>query len=1238
MNSIRGLQPSVRDSLRSSIVLFDLPRIVEELVYNSVDSGATEVHVSLSVSECQVKVEDDGCGITRDGLVILGERYATSKIDVMVDKQTNTESFGFRGETLASLSDVSLVEVRTKARGRPNAYCKIMKGSKCLFFGIDDQREAVGTSIIVRDLFHNQPVRRNYMETSPKRVLHTTKKCVLRIALVHPQVSFKVIDVDSEDELLCTIPSSCPLSLVLDGFGDEVSRSLHKIVFSDKMLMLSGYMSGLSKAFSTKAFQYIYINSRFVCKGPIHNLINSLASIRAQRKAEPECQSRKRHKTQGYPAYLLNLCCPITSYDLYFEPSKNIVEFKEWSPILSFFEQAIKHFWEQFSEDLLEGNNSVHDSKVSTDSGVQKEERFTTEMLMECKMKREKCNLQLSPNITPHSQITNSPDLSLEDITVYKKDGILAKYMKISPVLKRCQSSVNNFSKPDYSSQHVIHDAFDAFASGQDQMDHSNNIFQQWVSDVGPSKLDTCFFSNQTLKLENKGNKMVLENDLPVGSGRLREESHGRLLSHPYEFISDCDRIKLPLASPCASSELDTEVSFFMGSRKCHSAQYPKHRRVGFVFNKGERSFCLDDDVDTMEPEFHTESLVGDTFFHAKADVLSPSIRKCHIVGELDESLFDQMNPFSFEEPFGMRKNLHQGLASEVCLSSPKCVSPEVEWYLDSSDMFLARKLTQGHTSRGDFRGKSDGSRYYGTATKIENLSSLMDTPEVLPASYKKSRLDYQYCPNPKRCPTGGTSIGNLGSSSTADDEKDWSLLESSNIKSTDIYDDEFEISVQIPVELAKNKCDKQKIRVYRQPNVCKVISKRSSSAPPFYKGKHKFPVLKTAGQVSTLHSSHDAETSPDGLSEAFASQPLLRPNFNGANQPFFRESIDLAETNGTQSFGRLDKEIHDQSSLSNAIEGSVAGELECASVTITKWRTSVTQPTSGDVSDYYPQINDEILNVCSGVLHLSSSSLVPQSIDRECLQDARVLLQLDTKFIPVVAGGVLIVIDQHAADERIRLEELRRKVLSEEGISIAYLESEKELVLPEMGFQLLQKYAEQIKKWGWICSIHSQSSESFAKKMNLLKKHACGVTLVAVPCILGTKLTDKDLIEFIDQLVETDGSSTIPPAVLRVLNNKACRGAIMFGDSLLPSECSLIVEELKATSLCFQCAHGRPTAVPLLNMASLHEQLAKLEMEKGGPGESWHGLRRHAPSIERAQLRMESAKRFRGGIKSALA
>jgi len=79
-------------------------------------------------------------------------------------------------------------------------------------------------------------------------------------------------------------------------------------------------------------------------------------------------------------------------------------------------------------------------------------------------------------------------------------------------------------------------------------------------------------------------------------------------------------------------------------------------------------------------------------------------------------------------------------------------------------------------------------------------------------------------------------------------------------------------------------------------------------------------------------------------------------------------------------------------------------------------------------------------------------------------------------------------------------------------------LDSEEELSLPETGFQLFQKYAEQIQKWGWSISSGGNLSESFKKNMNILKRQVRPVTLVAVPCILGVKLIGKDLMEFIWQ------------------------------------------------------------------------------------------------------------------------
>ena len=79
----------------------------------------------------------------------------------------------------------------------------------------------------------------------------------------------------------------------------------------------------------------------------------------------------------------------------------------------------------------------------------------------------------------------------------------------------------------------------------------------------------------------------------------------------------------------------------------------------------------------------------------------------------------------------------------------------------------------------------------------------------------------------------------------------------------------------------------------------------------------------------------------------------------------------------------------------------------------------------------------------------------------------------------------------------------------------------------------------------------------------------------------------------YLHQLADTHGSAVLPPAVIRILNAKACRSAIMFGDPLLPSECAELVSALKATQLCFSCAHGRPTMAPLVNLQALRNQIS---------------------------------------------
>ncbi|XVF16034.1 hypothetical protein REPUB_Repub09cG0206800 [Reevesia pubescens] len=90
------------------------------------------------------------------------------------------------------------------------------------------------------------------------------------------------------------------------------------------------------------------INSRFVCKGPIHKLLNNIATSFESldpEKADNWTKKGKRSRSQVFPSYIVNNNCPPSFYDLTFEPSKTYVEFKDWEPVLALIQKAIQRLW-----------------------------------------------------------------------------------------------------------------------------------------------------------------------------------------------------------------------------------------------------------------------------------------------------------------------------------------------------------------------------------------------------------------------------------------------------------------------------------------------------------------------------------------------------------------------------------------------------------------------------------------------------------------------------------------------------------------------------------------------------------------------------------------------------------------------------------------------------------------------------------------------------------------------------
>ncbi|CAI5985634.1 unnamed protein product [Closterium sp. NIES-64] len=254
---------------------------------------------------------------------------------------------------------------------------------------------------------------------------------------------------------------------------------------------------------------------------------------------------------------------------------------------------------------------------------------------------------------------------------------------------------------------------------------------------------------------------------------------------------------------------------------------------------------------------------------------------------------------------------------------------------------------------------------------------------------------------------------------------------------------------------------------------------------------------------------------------------------------------------------------------------------------------------------------------------------LIPTSVTRETLLQAKCLKQVDGKFLIATSGSTVVAIDQHAADERVCLEELRKEVLENQSAVVPLLlDTPSDLPITAGQEGCLRSYQRQIERWGWRFKLSTsgnaeksfsthRSTQMGADAMAMLSqsrrpgKSQCTpsrLIVLAVPHLLGTSLRAEDLLDYLLQLQETGGLASTPPrAVVQLLASKACRGAIMFGDMLKPSETSQLIECLKHTQLPFQCAHGRPTMVPLVDLDELKRLVEGIELQgnqKPGLGE----------------------------------
>jgi DNA mismatch repair protein MLH3 len=155
------LPKSTQSLLRSTTVLPSLPSLLLELAHNSLDAHATRISITVDLDTWTLKCDDNGSGISRTGLEVLasGGRYSTSKLNDGRNEGADRalqgiETYGFRGEALASMADVATLEVRTRAKGEEGTNEMIVRDGEVLSLGDSSlQRAGQGTTVWVRDIF-----------------------------------------------------------------------------------------------------------------------------------------------------------------------------------------------------------------------------------------------------------------------------------------------------------------------------------------------------------------------------------------------------------------------------------------------------------------------------------------------------------------------------------------------------------------------------------------------------------------------------------------------------------------------------------------------------------------------------------------------------------------------------------------------------------------------------------------------------------------------------------------------------------------------------------------------------------------------------------------------------------------------------------------------------------------------------------------------------------------------------
>ena len=293
------------------------------MVENSIDAGATHVTIEIKNGGISfIRITDNGKGIAKDDVELAFERHATSKIRNADDLDT-VKSMGFRGEALASIAAIANVELVSKTETEQIGNRIVVEGGDILSF--DEIGCSKGTTITVRNLFFNTPVRYKFLKKDFTESGYI-EDVVTRIALVHPEIAIKFIN--SGKIVLQTNGNGDLTGVIYSIFGKEVANNIINVDYEYEYMKIKGVIGNPTIARSNRSNQIFFVNKRYIKDKTLSSAVE---------------QAFKGMLPIGKFAFLvLDIEMPPSKVDVNVHPAKLEVRFAEESVAFKSMFHAIK--------------------------------------------------------------------------------------------------------------------------------------------------------------------------------------------------------------------------------------------------------------------------------------------------------------------------------------------------------------------------------------------------------------------------------------------------------------------------------------------------------------------------------------------------------------------------------------------------------------------------------------------------------------------------------------------------------------------------------------------------------------------------------------------------------------------------------------------------------------------------------------------------------------------------------